>query len=257
MHSAGTPTAATPWLQGQPLQRDAEQTASLQSSVVVLDPADLVLHHLPSCPCTPFGSARGWPAKRSPAAGLKAEQLLSMLQAKGSGYAMSTEDELESIRQMALQTAGLGPLPSAVQGKAGARQYCTAQGGGGTAQYCTVQGEVALHRVEVALHCIALHRVEVALHCIALHKVQAALQTGGLGLYRWHCSWAVCMSRRLPDLLRLPALTQCKTAAHLQSGPRDGSCCVKGSRASRHMVYETCMPLQQPCACAAVFLGCL
>ena len=34
-----------------------------------------------------------------------------MVQAKGSGYAMSTEDELESIRQVALQTGGLTPLP--------------------------------------------------------------------------------------------------------------------------------------------------
>ena len=42
-----------------------------------------------------------------PAAGLQAEQLLPMVQAWGSGYAMSTEDELESIRQVALQTSGL------------------------------------------------------------------------------------------------------------------------------------------------------
>ena len=179
VHSAGTPTAATPWLQGQPLQRDAEQTASLQSSVVVLDPADLVLHHLPSCPCTPFGSARGWPAKRSPAAGLKAEQLLSMIQAKGSGYAMSTEDELESIRQMALQTAGLGPLPSAVQGRAGAPQYCTAQGGGGTALYCTAQGAGGTAdrwagALQVALQLGRLHVTQVArlAEATSTHTVQ-------------------------------------------------------------------------------------
>ena len=54
-----------------------------------------------------------------PAAGLKAEQLLSMIQAKGSGYAMSTEEELESIRQVALQTGGLGPLPGPAQGRGG------------------------------------------------------------------------------------------------------------------------------------------
>ncbi len=55
-----------------------------------------------------------------------------MIQAKGSGYAMSTEDELESIRQVALQTGRLGPLPGPALGRGGAAQCCTAQGGDGT-----------------------------------------------------------------------------------------------------------------------------
>ena len=99
-----------------------------------------------------------------------------MIQAKGSGYAMSMEDELESIRQVALQTGGLVPLAGPAQEEGGAAQCCTAQGGGGTAQYCTAQG-------------------------------------GGGTADRWAGSpqlalqLAIRMAGRLPDLLRLPAFT--------------------------------------------------